>query len=321
MNYLTGTGIKVSKICLGAMTFGGQTDLNAARAMTDLAIASGINFFDTARVYEDGRSEEILGECLKGRRANVVLASKVRFAENGGLTRSNILRQIEKSLRALQTDYLDIYYLHAPDRHTPIGETLYAINDLICEGKIRYYGVSNFAAWEISDIWHFCDRHNLNAPILSQNAFNLLTRAVEKELVPCLAARKMGLVVYNPIAGGLLSGKHKFGSPTKNTRFDLDDMYAGRYWNEENFKAIDKLTEAANDVGFTNLELALKFCFSRDFIDSVLIGASKIEQLKQNIKIKTSELPAELEELCAEVWRDLAGTRFNYHGQFDDYVV
>jgi aryl-alcohol dehydrogenase-like predicted oxidoreductase len=149
-----------------------------------------------------------------------------------------------------------------------------------------------------------------------------LTRVVEKELVPCLSAHGMGLVVYNPIAGGLLSGKHKFGDPTKETRFALDDMYADRYWNQENFNAINELSNVAKDFGFSILELALKFCLSREFIDSILVGASKIEQLEQNLKISENpKLPIEAEERCSDVWRKLSGTRFNYHGQFDDYIV
>jgi aryl-alcohol dehydrogenase-like predicted oxidoreductase len=304
------------------MTFGEQVDEKTGVRMTHAAIDAGINFFDTARVYSDGRSEEILGKGLLGRRDKVILASKVRFSENGGLSRRNIARQIEKSLSALKTDYIDIYYLHAPDRNTPIQETMYTMNDLVRDGKIRYIGVSNFASWEITDILWTADRQNLNTPILSQNAYNLLTRTVEKELVPCLKAHGMGLVVYNPVAGGLLTGKHKAGSPAKNTRFSLDGMYVDRYWNDENFEAIQNLGDIASEHGMSLIELALKWCASRPFIDSVLIGASGIEQMERNIAAaEECEIAPELEGKCDRVWTALAGTRFNYHGQFDNYRV
>lgn len=320
--YLSGTGVEVSKICLGTMTFGDQVDQATGVAMTHKALDLGINFFDTARVYADGRSEEILGKALVGRRQDAIVATKVRFSENGGLSRRNIMRQVEKSLTALQTDYIDVYYLHAPDRHTSIEETASAMDDLVRSGKIRYIGVSNFAAWEIVDLIWKSDKRNYTPPILSQNVYNLITRAVEQELVGCLKANHMGMVVYNPIAGGLLSGKHQFGTPTENTRFGLDPMYVDRYWSQENFTAIQTLSEIAQQWGMNVRELALRFCATRPFIDSMLIGASKIDHMTQNVEcLESFAFPKELEEQCDKVWHDLSGTRFNYHGQFDNYVV
>ena len=258
------------------MTFGEQVDEESGIKIVNKALDLGINFFDTARCYVNGRSEEILGKALKGQRQDVIISTKVRFAENGGLSRRNIMRQVEKSLTALDTDYIDIYYLHAPDRHTPIEETAYAMDNLIREGKIRYIGVSNFAAWEIVKLLWVDDKRGYAPPIVTQNVYNLLTRAVENEVVPCIQQNNLSMVNYNPIAGGLLSGKHKFGAPTAGTRFALDPMYEDRYWNEENFNAIARLSEIAEGAGMSVRELALRWCATRPFISSMLLGVSKI---------------------------------------------
>lgn len=316
--YLTGTGIKVSPFCLGTMTFGEQVDENLGVRIVNRALELGVNFFDTARLYTDGESERILGKGLKGRRSDAIIATKVRFAENGGLSRRNLIRQCEKSLKALDTDYIDIYYFHYHDVHTPLEESLFAMDDLIRSGKVRYFGVSNHSAWKIADIYWLCEKHHLNKPILSQNGYNLITRTTETELVPCLQAHGMGMVCYNPLAGGLLTGKHKAGAPTADTRFGLDETYVDRYWNAENFRAIESLQEIAAENDMTPAQLALRWCLSRSFLDSVLIGVSKMEHLEQNITAcDAPALSPEIEAKCDRVWRSLSGTRFNYHGQFD----
>jgi aryl-alcohol dehydrogenase-like predicted oxidoreductase len=304
------------------MTFGEQVDEALGVRMVRRALDEGVNFFDTARVYCNGESERILGLGLTGARDNAIVATKVRFAENGGLTRRNIMRQVEKSLAALHTDYIDIYYLHAPDRHTPIDETLRAMDDLIRSGKVRYLGVSNFAAWEISDLYWTASLNHLNPPIISQNGYNLLTRITETELVPCLAARRMGMVAFNPLAGGLLSGKYRSGQPQEGTRFALDDMYIGRYWNGENFDAVERLKQVAAEAGMTVAQLALRWCATRPFLDSVILGVSRMEQLEQNLAaFENPELPPAVAKQCDLIWKSLAGTRFNYHGQFENFRV
>ncbi len=320
-HYLSSTGIQVSKACLGTMTFGAQVDEAAGIEIVRKALDLGINFFDTARCYEYGRSEEILGKALQGVRSEVIVATKVRFAENGGLSRRNIIRQVEKSLTALNTDYIDIYYLHAPDRHTPIEETAYAMDTLVRSGKIRYVGVSNFAAWEIVKLLWVDDKRNYAPPVITQNVYNLLTRAVESELVPCIRANGLSMVNYNPIAGGLLSGKHRFGAPTEGTRFALDPMYEERYWSQENFSAIERLSQIAEAAGMNVRELALRWCATRPFIASMLLGVSKLEHLESNVRaIEDAVITPDVEEACNQVWKSLSGTRFNYQGQFDNYI-
>ena len=325
-NYLPSTGVKVSKVSLGAMTFGGQTDEKESIDIIDFAISEGVNFIDTARLYTDGRSEEIVGKALKKHiRRKIILASKVRYAENGGLTQRNIKRQIDRSLKALQTDFLDIYYMHGPDRHTPFEETMYAMNDLIKAGRIRYIGVSNFAAWEIDNLLWIADKRNLSGPVITENIYNLITRRIEDELLACLNHHKLGLVIYNPLAGGLLTGKHSIEEITSNTRFTEDPMYVDRYWNSDSFNALKELSEAAGDYGMNLLELALSWCISRPYVDSVIIGASKLSQIQQNIQIihKFENIPfsEDLDKLCDSVWRKLTGSSSNYHSHFEDFTV
>ncbi len=218
--YLPASSLQVSRLSLGTMMFGGQTDESSALAIMDYAFDHGINVFDTANVYNEGRSEQIVGKALQGRRDRIILATKVRNAMGKdvnceGLSRSQILYQAEQSLRRLNTDYIDIYYLHKPDYHTPIEETMEAVSSLVRAGKVRYIGVSNYAAWQLSDILALCDKRNYIAPVITQNVYNMITRGLESELLPCIDHHKVGLTIYNPIAGGLLAGKQHKGEPER----------------------------------------------------------------------------------------------------------
>lgn len=325
-----GTGLKVSRICLGTMPFGGQTPEEKGVEMIQYAIGNGVNFIDTADIYPDaggrigGGSEITVGKGIAGHRHDVVLATKIRYPmgdgiNDRGLTRSHIIHGVEESLRRLQTDYIDIYYMHLPDNDTPIEETLYAMNDLIHSGKIRYFGFSNFAAWQISDALAAADKRNIIAPIITQNVYNLLTRSIEQELVPCIREHNVSLTVYNPICGGLLSGKHRPGSPTGNTRFTDDKAYVDRYWNQENFDAVTRLTKIAQDAGISLIELAMRWVASHDFVTSVVSGCSKMEQLEQNLHLlDNGSLPPDVMGACDEVWMNLAGNRYHYTAQRQD---
>lgn len=231
---MPGTGLKVSRFCVGTMTFGGQTPEKDAVDIVRYAIEKGVNFIDTADIYPDangrtgGSSEIAVGKGIAGCRDQIVLATKVRYPtgpgpNDRGLTRRHILQAAEASLRRLNTDYIDIYYIHLPDPETPIEETLAAMDDLIRTGKVRYIGISNYAVWELSDALAAADKRNLTAPIISQNVYNLLSRSIEKELVPCIKKHNIGLAVYNPLCGGLLTGKHCFEQGiTPHTRFSDD---------------------------------------------------------------------------------------------------
>ena len=316
---LPGTGLTISTLCLGTMMFGGQTNQADSFAIMDYAHDQGINFFDTANVYNQGESEKILGAWLQGRRDKIILATKVNgpMGDNpndAGLSRHNIVAAVDASLKRLGTDYIDIYYMHAPDYKTSIEESLEAMSGLVKAGKTRYIGVSNFAAWQMADILAVCDKRNHVPPVITQNVYNPITRGIEGELVPFLQAHPMGLVVYNPIAGGLLAGKHKPGQPVENTRFANSKMYYDRYWSEENFTAVEKLTAIAAAHGMSILQLAMKWCAVQKSVTSIITGVSRLAQLEQNIaSVQGEPLSADILTQCDDVWRALAGTRFQYN--------
>jgi len=317
-NSLPGTGIKASRVSLGTMMFGGQTSEEDSFKIMDYAYEQGINFFDTANVYNNGESERIVGKWLRPRRDEIILATKAgcQMGSNpndAGLSRRNILASVDASLKRLGTDYIDIYYMHMPDRATPVEESLEAMSGLVKSGKARYVGVSNFAAWQIADMLAICDKRNYVPPCVTQSVHNLITRGLEAELAPFLKAHNMGMVIYNPLAAGLLTGKHKRGQPAANTRFSNNEMYYNRYWSEENFAAVEMLGKIAAEYGLSLLELAMKWCVSRECADSVIVGVSRLSQLEQNLAALEGEpLSGEVMAKCDEVWRSLVSARFQY---------
>lgn len=325
---MAGTGLKVSRICLGTMTFGGQTPEKQAVEMLRYAVDEGVNFVDTADIYPDadgrtrGASEIAVGKGLKGRRDDVILATKVRFPmgkgiNDRGLSRRHIIRSVEDSLRRLDTDYIDIYYMHMPDDDTPIEESLYAMEDLIRAGKVRYIGISNFAAWQLADAMAAADKRNIPFPVITENVYNMLTRSIEEELIPCIQKHNVSLAVYNPICGGLLTGKHSFSAGlTKGTRFTDSKEYVDRYWNLENFHAIEELNRIAAEAGIPLIELAMRWVATNEAVTSIISGCSKMEQLQQNLHLLDGgALPADVMAACDQVWKKLAGNRFLYTGQ------
>lgn len=319
LKYLPRAGIQLSALTLGTMMFGGQTDESESLRIMDLAFERGVNSYDTANVYNQGESERIVGKGLKGRRDRVILATKV-YGQMGkdpndmGLSRRNILAAAEASLRRLDSDYIDIYYLHRPDEHTPVEESLNAVDSLIREGKVRYVGISNFAAWQAADVLHISNRLGCSAPVITQNVYNLLTRGIEGELLPFLRAHPMGMAVYNPIAGGLLAGKHHADRPEDNTRFALNKVYYQRYWSQENFDAVERLRTIAGENDLSLLQLAYKWLAMRPEVSTIICGVSKLAQLEENLGLL--EGPALNEQTlaaCDDLWQQLAGTRFAYN--------
>jgi aryl-alcohol dehydrogenase-like predicted oxidoreductase len=318
-NNLPGTGVKVSKLSLGTMMFGGQTGEAEAVSIMDYCYERGLNFWDTADIYNAGESERIVGKALKGRREDIVLATKVFYPlgnklNNRGLNRRHITESIEGSLRRLDTDYVDIYYMHAPDYETSLEETMDTLSCLVRSGKVRYLGVSNFAAWQVADILGLCERKGFVKPVISQNIYNLILRDVEQELAPCLAAHNMGMAVYNPIAGGFLSGKYTGREIGINTRFANQKNYVDRYWSEKNFAALEKFEAIAREQGISLLTLALRWCVNRLSVNTLVGGVSKLEQIKLNIEaMETSALAPEAIAACDEAWYAIAGKRFVYN--------
>ncbi len=313
------TGLKVSSISLGTMMFGGQTSEADSLPIMDYAYDHGINFFDTSNNYNDGESERIVGKGLQGRRDKLVLATKVRnqtgdVPPSAGLSRHMIINAIEHSLRRLNTDYIDIYYMHAPDYATSLEETMQTMDTLVKSGKIRYIGVSNFAAWQIADIVAICDKRNCVAPIVTQNGYNMITRGVETELVPFVRGHKLGLTVYNPIAAGLLAGKHKPGVPLENTRFANNKAYFERYWSDQNFVLVEELTALAQNNGMSILELAMKWCDAQPCVTSIISGVSRLSQLEQNIAVLEGKpISAELLKQADEIYLSHSGSRYQYN--------
>lgn len=310
---LRGTELSVSRACFGTMTFGGQVDGAMASRMVEVCLERGINFFDTANVYQQGASEELLGNALRGKRKQVVVASKVRgkmgdAADQSGLSKAAITRAVEESLNRLQTDYLDIYYLHQPDYDVPIEETLEAMEGLVKSGKVRCPASSNYASWQVGQMLCLAGETNYRPALIAQQMYNLLARGLEQEFVPMTKELGVSLIAYNPLAGGLLTGKHHGTSITPGTRFDQNSMYQDRYWHGENFRAVERLQSIAVKSGRSLISLSLNWLMHHTPADCVILGASKMEQLEQNLNaLDEGPLPSDVVEGCNEVWIDLRG--------------
>ncbi len=325
---LRGTGIRVSRVCLGTMTFGDQADEATSIRMVHTALDAGVNFVDTADVYVKGVSEEIVGKALKGKRDRVVLASKVASPttsksssatiepdkiKDGGLHRWHIIKSVEASLKRLQTDCLDIFYLHKPDI-APIEETMAAFDVLVQQGKVMYVGMSNFASWQVMKALWKCDAHHWAPPVILQLPYNLITRSIDEECVAFIEEMDLSLTVYNPLAAGLLTGKHSHDAdPGKDTRFGLSKSYYRRFWQERNFEALDMLKKIAGDAGKTLIQLSLQWLLSKSVVDSMILGASKLEHLESNIKDADGRLDADTLKACDEVWQHIRGGHFKYN--------
>lgn len=310
---LKGTDLKVSRLCFGTMTFGKPVDNATAYGMVSRCMDQGIDFFDTANAYQAGVSESYLGEALKGRRNKVVLASKVYGkmgpeADQHGLSRAAIRRAIEDSLRRLQTDYLDIYYLHQPDYEVPIDETLAAMEELVSSGKVRWVGTSNFASWQVCEMLNLASLRGYKPAPVAQQMYNLLARGLNEEFVPFARRHDVSIVAYNPLAGGLLTGKHSASKIIPGTRFDANRMYQDRYWHPQNFEAVAALAEIARKAGRSLISLAFGWLLQQPEVDCVIIGASRPEQLNENLAAcEEAPIAPELLRECDDVWRRLRG--------------
>ena len=293
------TGLKVSRLCLGTMTFGLQVDESRAVAILDAAHDLGIDFIDTADVYplggdlsSVGRTEEIVGRWLKGRRSSFILATKCSGqmgpkAFQGGNSRKHIVEALEGSLRRLGTDYVDLYQLHRYDPDTPIEESLSALSDLVRAGKVRYIGASNFLAYQLARAQGIADANRLAKFDTIQPRYNLLFREFERELFPLCGLDDIGVISYNPLAGGMLTGKHgASGAPTPGTRFTLGSaqgLYQQRYWHDRAFEAVAAISEVAASLGLGIATLALAWVLQNPVVTAPIIGASAPEQLKETV--------------------------------------
>jgi aryl-alcohol dehydrogenase-like predicted oxidoreductase len=313
------TGLEVSRICFGTMTFGGQTDAEAARRMIDLCAGAGINFLDTANVYNAGASEEMLGRLLEGRRQDFIIASKVRNkmgdgVDMAGLSRGAIFRAIDDSLRRLKTDYVDLYYLHLPDYAVDIEESLDAMNELVKQGKVRCLASSNYSGWQVVEMHWMAERKGYQAPYVGQPMYNLIARGIEQEYLPMSKRFGISNVVYNPLAGGLLTGKQRRDAPLPGTRFDNNRMYLDRYWHQADFDAVDQLQRIAAAAGRSLVSLALNWIYHHTPVECIILGASRVDHLDENLKV-LSDGPLDTETLagCDKVWNALRGPTPKYN--------
>ncbi len=316
-------GLKVTEACLGTMTFGYQCDERASFSVMDEAAAQGVNFIDTADVYPVpvsletvGRTEEIVGRWLKGKREDFVLATKCRMQmgtrpNDAGLSRKHILSAIEASLRRLQTDYVDLYQVHAPDPDTPIEETLRALDSIVESGKARYIGCSNFQAWQLSKALWTSERLGLARFDSVQPRYNLLYRAIEQELLPLCLDQGVGAIVYNPLAGGMLTGKHRRSEPpADNTRFAVaGKLYLDRYWNDATFDAVDRLKSFFDARGKSLTHASIAWALKHEAVTSVIIGATSAEQLRDSLRGVELELDEEEMEQADSAWFDIPRAR------------
>ncbi len=310
---LNRTDLRVSRLCLGTMTFGQQVDQAGVARMVDVCIDAGINFVDTANIYGRGRAETMLGMAMRGKRDKLVVASKVQQKmgdgpDESGLSKPAIFRAIEDSLRRLQTDYLDIYFLHGPDYAVPIEETLEAMQALIRQGKIRYIGTSNFASWQVCQMHWIAERNGFQAPCIDESMYNLLARGIEQEFMPMAKELGVSTMVYNPLAGGLLTGKHNPAVIASGGRFDTMPNYKDRYWRPQAFKAVEQLKQIAADAGRSLISLAMSWLLHHARADCIVVGASRVEQLEANIEAGgEGPLPAATVKACDVVWQEFRG--------------
>jgi len=296
---LGNSGLKVSEIGLGGNNFGGRADKETSIDIINHALEMGINFIDTAEMYAQGRSEELVGQAVERKRSQVIIATKfghpatVGPNEQGG-SRSYIMKAVDASLRRLNTDYIDLYYFHNPDPETPIQETLRTLDDLIRAGKVRYIGCSNFAAWQLSEAVWTSKVHNLEPFIAVQPKYNLLDRSIEQELVPCCQTHGTGVIPWGPLASGFLTGEYHRGRKIPSgMRLAKPFPIYSDILTDANFDKLAKLEAFADERGHSVGELAIAWLLSHPWLGSVIAGAMNIEQLSANVAAATWKLTTE----------------------------
>lgn len=294
--YLGKTGLKVSELCLGAMTFGRETDPGTSHQMLDQFVAAGGNFIDTANVYSAGVSEEITGDWLKNQnRHELIIATKVRFGmgdgpNDEGLSRGHILTAVHQSLHRLQTNYIDLYQVHCWDPGTPLEETLSALNSLVKSGKVRYVGASNFTGWQLQKAVDLSRQHGWEPFTCLQPLYNMLDRFVEWDLLPVCQNEGLGIIPWSPLRGGWLSGKYRRGmeGPIPGTRVEEAEKKGwteswSEYANERTWHVLDTLFAVAEEAGKEPVQVALRWLIQRPGVTAPIIGARTISHLTSNL--------------------------------------
>ena len=295
------SGLKVSPVCLGTMTFDREADQDESFRIMDYFVEQGFNFLDTANAYSLGKSEAAVGRWLKerGNRKDLIVATKVygKMGEGpneGGLSRIHILQAVEDSLRRLQTDFIDLYQIHRWDPTVPPEETLRAMDDLVRQGKVRYIGCSNLTAWHLALFLHLADTRLLSRFVCIQPIYNALSRAIELEILPLCKVEGIGVISYNPLAGGVLTGKYKRGDELPaDTRLKNFENYYQRYYTDQTFDIVEAFVAHAKERGVTPAQLALAWVMAEERITCPILGARNLDQLKDSLQGAQIELSAE----------------------------
>ena len=286
--FLGRSGLQVSEVCLGTMTFGVSVDEAAAKSIVDMAIDCGVDFIDTANTYAGGASEKLLGKALVGRREGVVLATKFtnpagKGPNDSGMSRKHIIQAVEDSLKRLQTDYIDIYYIHHVETRAPLDEALRAMDDLVTQGKLRYLAVSNYEAWRLSEAIWTCDTKGYSPIVCYQPQYSLVVRDIEEELIPLCLYKNVGIVPWGPIAAGFLTGKYKPGERSvEGTRSAEGWIFHDRFFSPKADEALAELLKVADEVEKSVTQVALRWTLQKPGITSVLVGARTADQFKDS---------------------------------------
>ncbi|CAN5675121.1 aldo/keto reductase [soil metagenome] len=300
MNYipLGRTGVKVSPLCLGTMTFGSTSDEAQSKAVFERCLEHGINFFDTANGYSGGEAERLLGRFIAGMRDELVITTKVAAKvgdgpNDRGLARRHIRQQVERSLERLGTDRIDVYFVHLFDDDTPIEETLRALDDLVREGRILYLGVSNWAAWQIAIGLGISKRESLARFEVIQPMYSLIKRQAEVEILPLALAEGLGVIPYSPLAAGMLTGKYAAGSAPRAGRLVENDMYARRYAQQAYYRIAEAFAEHARERGVHPATLAVAWTLAHPGVTAPIVGARDVDQLRASLDATTLAMTAE----------------------------
>ncbi|MGC9468566.1 MAG: aldo/keto reductase [Anaerolineae bacterium] len=306
---LGSTGVKVSSLCFGTMSFGGDADEATSAAMFNRCRDVGINFFDCANVYQKGRSEQILGNLIHDARDEIVITTKAYFpmgpdVNARGAHRRHLLQAVEGSLRRLGTDYIDIYFIHSFDETTRLEETVRALSDLVDQGKILYPAASNFAAWQVEKALGIAALHSWARFEVIQPMYNLVKRQAEVELLPMAQAENLGVMPYSPLGGGLLTGKYGIDRRPEKGRLVSNEMYQARYGDEWVYQVAEDFTSFAKERGYDPVSLAVAWVESHPAVTAPIIGARNVEQLEGSLGALdidvTPELRAEISALSKE---------------------
>jgi aryl-alcohol dehydrogenase-like predicted oxidoreductase len=307
------SGLKVSEICLGTMTFGQGADAAEAARITAACLDAGVNFFDTADSYAGTASETMLGQILKERRREAVIASKFfnpvgPGPNDSGMSRAHIMHAIEESLRRLQTDYLDIYYVHHVDVQAPLDEMLRAVDDLIRQGKVRYVACSNYEAWRLMEAIWISETRQLSKFVCYQPQYSLVVRDIEEEIVPVCTLKGLGVVAWSPLAGGFLAGKYRPGvASVPGSRSAEGWGFPSRFFAANHDEALATLLDVADQLGRSPAQTALRWALDQPFLTSVIVGARSAAQIQDSLGAAGWRLPAEakaqLDRVSAQPWR------------------